>query len=116
MKAKQQQPQTFYNTKNRIGAAIISMRKRIEAIDDPAKIASADKAARADSMFELCKYQDTQAKAFASGVLNLDEANMLYQYIGGEVPTPEKFNKLELAVRVVVISAITELMTHFIKG
>jgi len=58
---------------------------------------------------ELFEYQKLQSTAFACGKLTLEEANTLYQLYGGELPSPERWDKLSLAEKIVGTSTAAEL-------
>jgi len=62
---------------------------------------------------ELFQFQQWQAQAFASGKLSEEEASWLYQKLGRENPTAEKFNKLPLAERMCIQKVIYELGVYF---
>lgn len=66
--------------------------------------------ALADSDREVHTYQEYQARAYATGLLNEEEACWLYQKLGREMPTKDKFNSLPLAERVVILQALSELI------
>ena len=96
---------------NRIKEAIGRYEVRIsEALKNGKTEAEISKLALADSMLELATYQNAQSKAFALGRLNEEEAALLYQLLGREIPTTEKFNALRPAERIVVIQTMGELM------
>lgn len=58
---------------------------------------------------DLAEYQRLQSTAFACGKLTLDEADTLYRIYGGEVPSPEKWDRLTLAEKIVGTSTAGEL-------
>jgi len=58
---------------------------------------------------ELIEYQKLQSTAFACGKLTLEEANTLFQLYGGELPSPERWDKLSLAEKIVGTSTAAEL-------
>lgn len=62
------------------------------------------------SLSDLIEYQNLQAAGFACGKLTFDEATTLYRLYGGEVPSPEKFDKLSLAQKVVATQTAAELL------
>ena len=93
--------------KEAIGRYEIRISKALENGKTQAEIA---KLALADSMLELATYQGAQSKAFASGRINEEEAALLYQLLGREIPTVEHFNGLRPAERIVVLQTMGELM------
>ena len=85
---------------------------RIEGIlaeKDKAALARLDESQQLD-WSELVAAQGAQSQAFAGGRITESQAMWLYRVFGGEVPTPEKFAKQALAVRVVAIKALGELV------
>ena len=60
---------------------------------------------------ELIEYQKTQSLAFASNLLTLEEANLVYNIIGREHPCVEKFNNRTLAEKIVITKLMHELIT-----
>lgn len=92
---------------NRVKAAIEKYRQHIKEKAIPQ--AKLDKLALADSMLELGQFQNIQAQAFASGRLNEEEAALLYQILGREVPTPAQFNARPVEERIVAMKTIAEL-------
>jgi len=59
---------------------------------------------------ELVEYQKLQSTAFACAKLTLEEAQTLYRLYGGEAPSPEKWDKLSLAEKVIGTSTAKELL------
>ena len=92
---------------NRIQAGIDRISEKLKAVPEE-KLNSLDKGLKTDFM-ELVEYQRLQSTAFACGKLTLEEAQLLYQIYGGEVPSSEKWNKLTLAQKVVGTSTAAEL-------
>jgi len=94
-------------TTNRIKAAIERINKKLATVSaaEKEKLSQGLKT----SLPELIEYQKLQSTAFACGKLTFEEADTLYKIYGGEVPTPEKWNKLSLAEKVVGTSAAAEL-------
>lgn len=86
----------------------------ITRIEEKVKTLAPEKAERLSqglktSLDELFQYQNLQAAAFACGKLTEDEAMTLYRLYGGEFPSPEKFDKLSLAEKVVATQTAGEL-------
>jgi hypothetical protein len=77
--------------------------------------AKLDALALADDDYEVIKYQQLQAEAFAMGKLNAEEAQWLYHELGRELPTKEHFNSLPPAVRMVVMKTMEELLSSRLK-
>lgn len=59
---------------------------------------------------DLVDYQNLQSFGFASGILTKEEAEQLYRIYGGEVPSPEKWDKLTLAEKVTGTRMAEELL------
>lgn len=59
---------------------------------------------------DLVEYQKLQSTAFACGKLTLEEAQILYRIYGGEMPSPEKWDKLSLAEKVIGTQTAEELL------
>jgi len=62
---------------------------------------------------ELFAYQTLQSRAFASGKLSEEEASWLYQKLGRENPTSEKFAKLPLAEKMAITKVMEELASAY---
>jgi len=92
---------------NRIQAGIDRINEKMKTVAAE-KLASLNEGLKADLM-ELIEYQKLQSTAFACGKLTLEEAQLLYQIYGGEVPSPEKWNKLSLAEKVIGTQTAGEL-------
>ena len=58
---------------------------------------------------EIINCQQLQSRAFASKLLNLEEAQTLFKLYGSELPTPEKWEKLTLAEKFVGTMMAAEL-------
>jgi len=61
------------------------------------------------SFNDLIACQELQSYGFASGILSLEEAQELYRIYGGDVPSPEKWDKLSLAEKVIGTQICAEL-------
>ena len=92
---------------NRVKAAIEKYKQHIK--EKGISEERLKKLALADSILELGQFQNIQARAFASGRLNEEEAALLYQILGREYPTPEKFNARPVEERIVAMKMIGEL-------
>jgi len=93
---------------NRMLDAIKRVEEQLKEVPDDRKIALGKKLS--DITFEeLVTYQNIQSTSHACGVITLDEAQTLYELLGKEVPTPEKFGSLPLAEKIVVTQMIGEL-------
>ena len=78
-------------------------------------VASAEKLANLEktmetSWDELFQYQNAQARAHAMGKISSEEAMLLYNLLGRENPTEEKWNQLSLAQKVAVTQVMAELL------
>jgi len=93
---------------NRIQEAISRMNEKLKTVAE-AEQKKLDSSLKTDFM-DLCEYQKLQSTAFACGKLTLEEAQMLYRLYGGEVPSPEKWDKLTLAEKVIGTSTASELV------
>ena len=93
---------------NRIQAGIDRINEKMKTVSEE-KLKSLNESLKTDFM-ELVEYQKLQSTAFACGKLTLEEAQTLYQIYGGEVPSPEKWNKLSLAEKVIGTSTASELL------
>jgi len=65
---------------------------------------------------ELFQFQQWQAQGYATGKLSEEEASLLYQFLGRENPTSEKFNKLSLAEKMAITKVMHELGEYFTRG
>ncbi len=92
---------------NRIADRIARIEEKLKTV--PSKERESLSRALKTSLTDLIQYQNLQSAAFACGKLTLDEAMTLYQLYGGEVPAPDKFDKLSLAEKVVATQAAAEL-------
>ena len=93
---------------NRIQEAIGRMTEKLKTIPEE-KQKNLEGSLKTDFM-DLCEYQKLQSTAFACGKLTLEEAQTLYRLYGGEVPSPEKWDKLTLAEKVIGTSTAKELL------
>ena len=93
---------------NRIEAAIARIEQTLKTVPEEKK-RSLEQTLKT-SWEDLVEYQRLQSTAFACGKLTLEEANTLYQIYGGEVPSPEKWDKLTLAERIAGTSTAGELL------
>jgi len=93
---------------NRIEAGIARINEKLKAVpkEEQEKLSRTLKT----SMDELFEYQKVQSTAFACGKLTLEEAQTLYRIYGGEMPTPEKWDKLSLAEKVIGTQTADELI------
>lgn len=93
---------------NRILDRIARIEEKLKTVA-PDKVESLSRALKTD-LPDLIEYQNVQAAAFACGKLTEDEAMTLYRLYGGELPLPEKFDKLSLAEKVVATQTAAELI------
>jgi len=92
---------------NRIQAGIDRINEKMKAVPEE-KLKSLSEGLKTD-WSELIEYQKLQSTAFACGKLTLEEAQTLYQIYGGEIPSPEKWDKLSLAEKVIGTQTAGEL-------
>ena len=92
---------------NRIQEGIDRIEAKLKTIP-PDKAESLSRGLKT-SLIELIQYQNIQSAAFACGKLTMDEAMTLYNLYGGEVPSPDKFDKLSLAQKVIATQTAGEL-------
>jgi len=92
---------------NRIETAITRIEEKLKTVPEE-KRRSLEEGLKT-GLDELVEYQRLQSTAFACGKLGLEEANILYQLYGGEVPSPGKWDKLSLAKKIVGTSTAAEL-------
>jgi len=93
---------------NRIQDRIDRINERLKEVA-PEKLEELSKGLKTD-MMDLVEYQKLQSMAFACGKLAMEEAQILYQIYGGEVPTPERWDKKSLAEKVVGTQTAKELL------
>ena len=62
---------------------------------------------------EYCRFQELKSLACLSGLLTLEEGQLIYQYLGNTVET---FNGQSLAVKVVLTKVFEELLTMQIRA
>jgi hypothetical protein len=90
---------------NRIQLAAIKIKDLLETKDE-VTLVKIDKEMNID-FAEYCSWQDTKSVAFASGKINLTEANYIYEKLGGSI---EHFNALPLAEKVAITKVMSELL------
>lgn len=93
---------------NRIQAGIDRINEKMKQVSEE-KLASLSEGLKTDWK-DLVEYQRLQSTAFACGKLTLEEAQTLYQIYGGEAPSPEKWDKLTLAEKVIGTQTAAELL------
>lgn len=93
---------------NRIEAAITRINGRLKTIPEEER-AKLEKTMKT-SLPDLIEYQRLQTAAYACGKLSLDEAQTLYRMYGGDLPSPEKWDKLDLATKIIGTEAAGELL------
>jgi len=92
---------------NRIQAGIDRINEKMKTVSEE-KLKSLNESLKTD-WADLVEYQKLQSTAFVCGKLTLEEAQTLYQIYGGEVPSPEKWDKLSLAQKVIGTQSAAEL-------
>ena len=92
---------------NRIQAGIDRINEKMKQVSEE-KLASLNEGLKTD-WADLVEYQKLQSTAFACGKLTLEEAQLLYEIYGGEVPSPEKWDKRSLAEKVIGTQTAAEL-------
>jgi len=92
---------------NRIEAGINRINEKLKTVspEEQEKLSRTLKT----SWVDLCEYQKLQSTAFACGKLTFEEAQLLYQIYGGEIPSSEKWDKLSLAEKVIGTQTAGEL-------
>lgn len=93
---------------NRIQAGIDRINEKMKTVSEE-KLASLNESLKTD-WADLVEYQKLQSTAFACGKLTLEEAQLLYEIYGGEVPSPEKWDKRSLAEKVIATQTAAELL------
>ncbi|GAI99308.1 unnamed protein product [marine sediment metagenome] len=93
---------------NRIEAGIARINEKMKTVSEE-KLASLNESLKTDWK-DLVEYQKLQSTAFACGKLTFEEAQTLYRIYGGEVPSPEKWDKLSLAEKVIGTQTADELL------
>ncbi|HUV52293.1 MAG TPA: hypothetical protein VMW64_04375 [Dehalococcoidia bacterium] len=93
---------------NRIEAGIARINEKMKTVSEE-KLASLNESLKTDWK-DLVEYQKLQSTAFACGKLTLEEAQTLYRIYGGEVPSPEKWDKMSLAEKVIGTQTADELL------
>ena len=93
---------------NRIEAGIARINEKMKTVSEE-KLASLNESLKTDWK-DLVEYQKLQSTAFACGKLTLEEAQTLYRIYGGEVPSPEKWDKMSLAEKVIGTQSADELL------
>lgn len=96
---------------NRIADAIAAQEKSIqERLADgrltQAKLDDAHKSLNME-LAEYVKFQELKSLASTDGTLTLDEANLIYRYLGNTV---DHFNKQSAAVKYILTKAFEELL------
>lgn len=94
------------STKHRFHAFVVIMDQVIEN-QDKAALERVTKALDDITPEELHLMQNKQAMQFACGVLSLDEATWLYERLGKEAPSPERFKALPLAEKLSIVTWAT---------
>ena len=92
---------------NRIQAGIDRINEKMKTVSEE-KLRSLNEGLKTD-FTDLVEYQKIQSTAFACGKLTLEEAQLLYQIYGGEIPSTDKWDKLTLAEKVIGTQTAEEL-------
>lgn len=93
---------------NRIEAAIARINEKLKTVE-PLEQKRLSETLKTDWK-DLIEYQKLQSTAFACDKLSLEEAQTLYRIYGGESPSPEKWDKLSLAEKVIGTQTAEELL------
>lgn len=93
---------------NRIEVGIARINEKLKTVSE-AEQKKLNDALKTD-WADLVEYQKLQSTAFACDKLTLEEAQILYRIYGGEVPSPEKWDKLSLAEKVIGTQTAEELL------
>ena len=102
---------------NRIAVAIDKKKQEnaeriAKGILTEAKVQEMHKALDMD-LQEFVKFQELKSHASIAGPLTLDEAQLIYQYLGS---TPEHFNKQPVEVKAVLTQVFLELIRRRIAA
>ena len=96
---------------NRVAAAIertrASIAERTKLMEYPKKGLAQFSKNLDMELDEFVRFQELKSLAFAEGRLNLEEAQLVYDYLGS---TPETFNGQPLEVKVVLTKILAELL------
>jgi hypothetical protein len=96
--------------KNRLAERISLLQARIDAGEiEQEKLDKLEESLKTDTS-DLIQYQDLQALAHASGVINFEEAQQIYRLLGGEAPAAEKWDQLSIPEKVAVTQMMDELL------
>jgi len=93
---------------NRVEAGIARINDKLKTVSETEQKKLSD--ALKTEWNDLVQYQKLQSTAFACGKLTLEEAQTLYRIYGGEAPSPEKWDKLSLAEKVIGTQTAEELI------
>lgn len=93
---------------NRLQAAIDRVQEKVDQLPaDSAKQALGGLSAKLTcTIDELVAYQDIKSQGQAAGIITLEEAQLVYDILGGEAPTVEKWNARSVAEK----GCVTHLM------
>lgn len=102
---------------NRIALAIDKKKQEIadrlaKGLLTDAKVQETHKALDMD-LQEYVKFQELKSHASIAGPLTLDEAQLIYNYLGN---TPEQFNRQPVEVKVVLTQVFLELIKRRIAA
>ena len=94
---------------NRLLVAINKMDSKLESLDKEA-IEKLEKSMDDITESDLRSYQNIQSISFMKGTINIDEAHLLYNILGRDYPTVEKFKNRKLSERICMNQIIMELI------
>ena len=98
---------------NRIEASIQVMEEKLAAIQNGPTKEEMEKALNITDFKEYESLQTLKSIASVEGILTLEEAESVYNYLGN---TMEYFNKQSIAVKLILTKLHQELMAKKMKG
>jgi len=101
--------------KNRLQERISSIQARIDGGDIPQEKLDELEKNLSTSTSDLIEYQNVQALAHASGKISFEEADMVFNLLGRNAPSQEKWDRLSMAERVALTQMMAELLDWRVK-
>ena len=98
---------------NRIEASIKEMQKTLDSIKNGPTKEEMEKTLNITDFKEYESLQTLKSIASVEGILTLEEAESVYNYLGN---TMEHFNKQSIAVKLILTKLHQELMAKKMKG
>ncbi len=97
-------PAVLQTSSNRIATAIEKMEKTLQ--NAPASLLAELAVELMIEHREYCEWQETKSLAYTMCLINLEEAQTLWEYLGN---TEQQFNKNSVAVRIVIAKMMSVL-------